>query len=243
MAEPGAVSPIPFPPGGRLEAPPGLAVTDEVRERAVGWLRHAAGQGTLTLDEFGERALAVYAAPDLPAVWSALSGLDLPSPVANALPAHVRTVDPTGNGGTSQAWHVAVFSGHERKGRWRMRARSVAAAVFGSVKLDVRDATIAEATEELELTALALFGSVEVTVPEGMEVDASGFAAFGAKEVRLAEVPVRAGLPVLRVKAFAAFGSVHVRSRPSRDKEKERRAAEKAARRAARAEARRARRA
>ena len=110
---------------------------------------------------------------------------------------------------------VAVFGGARRKGRWVPARSERAAAVFGGVELDYRGAALG--SETLELWTLALFGGVDVTVPDDVHVELSGFALFGGRDVT-GGVGAAAGpgSPVLRVHALALFGGVTVKARPRR---------------------------
>lgn len=189
----------------------GRPVDDAERERAIGWLRHHCGLGALTLDEFGDRAAAVYAAGSELELWAGLDGLDVPKapphqPAGGAAPAAVHR--------RGQRWHVAVFGGADRRGRWRLATRSVAVALFGGVDLDLRSVTLAEPeATEISITAVALFGGVEIVVPEGMDVEVDGLTLFGGKDCRLADVAPNRGLPVLHVRALVLFGGLDVRSK------------------------------
>ena len=88
-------------------------------------------------------------------------------------------------------------------------------ALMGGVKLDLRDATIEG--DELVITAFALMGSVDIVVPEGIEVDLGGFALMGANEHRPGDAPVRPGTPVVSVRAFSLMGSVTAKVRRAAD--------------------------
>jgi len=60
---------------------------------------------------------------------------------------------------------VAVFGGVERKGRWRVRARSQVTAVFGGVDLDLREADFDAPV--VELNVQTCFGGIDLKVPAG----------------------------------------------------------------------------
>jgi hypothetical protein len=63
---------------------------------------------------------------------------------------------------------------------------------------------------------VAVMGGIEITVPEGVEVDMTGFAFMGGRELKVADVPVLPGSPVIRVRAYAVMGGIEVRSRPAK---------------------------
>src|SRR6185437_2111454 len=82
--------------------------------------------------------------------------------------------------------YIVTFFGHRRQvGRWRLPSA---------------------------LRARALFGDLTVDVPEGIEVELTGFDVLGDRELRLAPVPRRPGTPLVRVRAHGLLGDVYVRT-------------------------------
>jgi hypothetical protein len=181
--------------------PPALRASDAEREQAVAVLRAGAEHGRLTFDELAQRTQLAY---------EATTGAELQRLVAD-LPDTAPDTQVVAAPRKQRRWSVALMGGCERRGRWRPAPHSVAVSVMGGVKLDLRDATIEG--DELVLTAFAVMGSVDVVVPDGVEVDLGGFALMGANEHRPGEAPVRPGTPVLRVRAFSLMGAVTVKVR------------------------------
>ena len=205
------------------------AISGDERERAIGWLRHHCGLGTLTLDEFGDRAGTVYGANTDVELWRALDGLDVPHAAATKVPEPAVTPEASRRAG--RRWHVAIFGGANRRGRWRIASSSVAVAVFGGVDLDLRSVSLEDPdTNEVMITGFALFGGVSIVVPEGMDVDITGVSLFGGKDCHLADVPANRSLPALHVRAFVLFGGLDVRSRRPAAEEAREKAMRKAAR-------------
>jgi hypothetical protein len=60
------------------------------------------------------------------------------------------------------------------------------------------------------IEATAIFGSVTVFVPEGVDVRLTGSAVFGSKESKLQGRP-EPGAPVVEVRSRVVFGSVTIR--------------------------------
>jgi hypothetical protein len=196
-------------------AVPARTVTDEDRERAIGWLRHHCGVGTLSLDEFGDRALEVYRSTSETELWQALDGLGIEHAAAVHVPRP--TVTPEAARRPGRRWHVAIFGGADRRGRWRIASHSLALALFGGVNLDLRSVSLEDPDiNEITMTAVAIFGGIDIAVPDGMEVDVEGLAIFGGKDVRVADVPINRGLPMLRVRAVVLFGGLDVRTKKDR---------------------------
>ena len=191
----------------------GVRASDAERQAVVERLEAAATEGRLEPEELRTRTDAAYAArtvADLAVLTADLPRMgDAPVvplgpvpgvPAASAPQATVpqATVPPV----------VAVFGGAERRGRWRPAARQAAVAVFGGVVLDYRDAD--PLPEVLRLSATAVFGGVEIVVPEGTTVEMTGFAVFGGRSANVAATPGRPG-PAVRLRAVAVFGGVSIR--------------------------------
>ena len=178
-----------------------VLASDAERERAVERLRAHLVEGRLTLEEFARRVDVAYGAR----TRDELEGLagDLPAePQAEAL-SRRRPKRVT----------FAVFSGIERKGRWRLAGRHWVLSVFGGSDLDLRDATLER--EETTIHVLDLFGGTDIYVPEGVEVDLRGFGLFGSVDEHGADPPTRPGAPLLRVWAFALFGGTDLGRGPA----------------------------
>jgi class 3 adenylate cyclase len=188
---------------------PPLRISDAERERVVDGLKKACGEGRLTLDEFSERVGATYAArteADLRSIVADLPGADL-HPV------------PTTTGSTAPArrptrWTVGIMSGAKHRGRYRLHGKTNAVAFWGGCDLDLRYAEVEG--PEVQINAVAVMGGIDIVVPEGIAVELSGFAIFGGRALRVKDIPVLPGSPVVRVRAFALMGAVSVRSKPSR---------------------------
>ncbi len=184
-------------------------VADADRDRTVTQLREHVVEGSLTLDEFSERvglALEARTRADLDAVMVDLPPVRQPDqrlPEPSAAPAKQK-----------RRWHVAVMSGHSTKGRWRISGRTNAVAVMGGCDMDLRRAEIDG--PEVEITAVAFWGGVNIIVPEGFDVELQGFSFMGGRELRLRDVPMVRGSPRIVVRGFAVMGGIVVKSRPNR---------------------------
>lgn len=170
--------------------PRDLRASDADRERTVGLLREAAADGRLTLDEHHERVDRAYAARTLGEL--AELTLDLAEPSAQPVRFETKPV-------------LAVFGSEEIAGRWVVPDRVVVTALFGEVKLDLREALLQRRTVRVQATAVC--GSVKLLVPEGVEVRMSGPVLIGNKSSRV-RVPEQPGGPVVEVRSFVLCGEI-----------------------------------
>ncbi len=192
----------PAPAGGLSER-----VADADRDRTVTALREHVVEGRLTLDEFSERmgtALEAKTRGELVAVMA-----DLPAPSTTAV-----TTPTTASPRKTSRWHIAVMSGHSTRGRWRIGSKTRAVAVMGGCDMDLRRAEIEG--PEVEITAIAFWGGIDIIVPEGFDVDLRGFSFMGGRSLRLRDVPIVPGSPRIVIRGFAVMGGIEVKSRPNR---------------------------
>jgi hypothetical protein len=186
---------------------PALRIADRDREHTIASLREHCVAGRLTLDELSGRIRSVYDArtqADLDTITQ-----DLPALTPGTVPA------PFVRASLRKAtrWTVACLSSETRKGRWRLEEQTSAFAFMGSCLLDLRQ--VALDAPEVTITAISFMGSIEIIVPEGVEVDLGGFSLMGSKDCRVNDAFVHPGAPLIRVQAFSLMGSVLVRSKPT----------------------------
>ncbi|MGH9136877.1 MAG: DUF1707 SHOCT-like domain-containing protein [Acidimicrobiales bacterium] len=187
-------------------SPPAVRIGDADRDRVIDVLRVACSDGRITLDEFSDRAGHVFAART--AADLELVTRDLPVPV----PVTAHHVDVSDSQATTTV--IAIMNGNDRRQPWRPGDKVTAFAFWGGCTLDFRAARIDG--PDVEVTAVAIMGGIDIIVPEGIEVEFSGLPIMGGTDCRLKDVPVVPGAPVLRVRAVAFWGGVSVRSKPRR---------------------------
>ncbi len=175
---------------------PALRTSDVERERTVELLRRHSVDGRLTLEEFAERIGVAYEAKTRDEL-DALTR-DLPAEPA-AVPA--RRGKPT-------RWIVSFMGGTNRRGRFRLGARTVVMTFMGGANIDLRAAELEE--PDVEIVAVSLMGGTNVVVPEGVDVDLTGFAFMGGKNYRPGKQLPPPGAPLVRVRAFTFMGGVSV---------------------------------
>lgn len=106
------------------------------------------------------------------------------------------------------SWSVGVFGNRTQTGRWRAAQRVRAVAVVGDSTLDLRDAVTDG--DEIEISAVAIFGDVTIIVAPGSRVELSGVALLGDKRTQLTEAESATG-PLVKIMAVAMLGDVNVR--------------------------------
>lgn len=106
----------------------------------------------------------------------------------------------------------AVFSGRTRSGSW-VPARNIRVmAVMGGVELDFREALFGPG--DVQIHCGAIFGGIEIIVPPGIHVDASGFAILGGFDEALSGGgEISANAPTIRITGIAVMGSVEIHTR------------------------------
>jgi hypothetical protein len=173
-------------------------VTDMERDAALTQLREACVDGRLTLEEFSERMDVALTARNAGQLANATADLT----VTTSVPRYRRA---------AKRWLVAIMGSSKQAGRWRIDDENTALAIMGECKVDLRHAEVA--ASEITINALALMGEIKIIVPEGVDVDFTGFAIMGEKKARLSDRAPLPGAPVIRVRGYAVMGTVKVEHR------------------------------
>jgi hypothetical protein len=177
--------------------PPAVRASDAEREQAVTALREHLVAGRLTLEEFAGRAELAYAAPTVDELRAVHEGLPEAPVLSRRRPKRLT---------------FALFGRFHRRGRWRVPRRTFVVSALSDVDFDLREAQVE--LPEVTVSVLALFGNVDVYVPEGVEADVGGFILGGHSRDWGRESAAH-GAPVVRVRALALFGTVDVWRVPS----------------------------
>jgi hypothetical protein len=186
--------------------------SDAEREAVVARLRHAAGEGRLTVDELDERIDAAYAATTRAELEPLTADLpDAPMPTATAASPPDRAPART-----MSSLVLGILGGGDRRGRWRVPARLTVVNVMGGADLDLREAVFD--APEVEITVWSLMGGSDVIVPEGVHVELEGFALLGGNGLRIEGPPPPAGAPVVRVRAWSLMGGTDVKTKAGRSR-------------------------
>lgn len=198
--------------------PSALRISDGDRHRVAEFLRQAAGEGRIDLEELDARLESTYAAKtygDLVPITLDLPGHQSSTP---AVPPRPATPAPRPGRGSpadlSLPVHLgsaAVMSEVKRRGAWAVGDTHNALAVMGNVVIDLREARFD--AREVTITANAVMGEVLVIVNARTVVAVEGFGVMGVfEESRASVAPDHdPDSPVVRVRGIALMGSVRVR--------------------------------
>jgi Domain of unknown function (DUF1707)/Cell wall-active antibiotics response 4TMS YvqF len=193
-----------------------MRASDADRERVAQILHNALTEGRITAQELEERLDVVYAAKTLAELAAPIADLPDVSVGADLQPAAATTLVPDHRiGGTpGSAASIAFMSGASRKGSWVVPPQHNSFAFWGGVEIDLRSARFAG--QHSTITAVAIMGGIDITVPDDITVEVNGVGFMGAFETkdRGATRPAPAGAPVLKVNGFAFWGGVTVIRKP-----------------------------
>ncbi|MFJ8962542.1 LiaF transmembrane domain-containing protein [Lentzea sp. NPDC102401] len=106
---------------------------------------------------------------------------------------------------------LAVLSGTTTRDRSQHLRHADVSAIFGGATLDLRQAHV---DTEASIDAFALFGGVEVLVPQGWRVSVGGLPFMGGIVDKTDNDELRDDAPVLTVNGTALFGAVEVANQP-----------------------------
>ena len=138
------------------------------------------------LEATADQALAPYPEPEMPAPVAALERMRL----------------------------SAVFSQAVRNGRWTVPLLTEARAVFGEVRLDLRDAWFD--TDAVEIAAHVICGKLAVIVPPGTQVENEASALFaGTDHKRRRAAGADWNGLLVRITGRVFMGAIEIIERPS----------------------------
>ncbi len=125
-----------------------------------------------------------------------------------------RIVSDFGGSGTSSALNQlsewAIFSGVRRRIDSQDFQGGEAFAMFGGVEIDMRKA--ASTRQEILIEANAIFGGVELRLPDNWNVTVRGSGIFGGYEDKTMRVDPDVKQPHVIVNGFAMFGGVTIQN-------------------------------
>jgi hypothetical protein len=139
-----------------------------------------------------------------------------PEPTRPELPAREQLPARATRPNTEARGVVSIFGDNRKTGRWMVPEHFRVFSVFGSAKIDLREAVLQYPLTVIE--ALAVCADIQIIVPPGVIVECDGDALLGAFTVsenkRSKATPRPLGGPVVRVQGSAYLASVTVKIRP-----------------------------
>ena len=190
--------------GDEVASPGVLRASDEDRDRVAELLRVAAGDGRLTMEEFGQRLEEALTAR----TYGELAALTRDLPAAGGLAAGTPASQP------KSVVRIDRTSGWaKRDGSWVVPQRMEVRVTSGHVTLDFTEAVITQPS--LQIDAKVGSGALKLLTKPGIVVDTDDVA------VRSGGVKVRApwgpDVPVLlQIQVSGTVRSGHITARPPR---------------------------
>jgi hypothetical protein len=168
-----------------------VRASDADRDATMNRLREAAGEGQLTLEELSDR---------IEAAANAVMRSDL-APLTSDLPAAAAV------GVATQSAAARGLGDVKRSGPWTVLAENSFRTWFGHIKLDLRQAQIS--ATETHIHACALFGNIDVLVPEGVAVEVQARTRLGRTNLQASSgIP---GAPRIVLTGGTFSGNINVR--------------------------------
>jgi hypothetical protein len=184
-----------------------LAPSTAEREKAIALLSDRFAQGELDLEAFEERVTIAHRAKNREELAALTTDL---APPADELAPNPTLCIASETPQSGEA--VAIFGGTQRVGKWRVPRRLRVVAVFGGVKIDLREAELPAGVIDMDVRAT--FGGVQIIVPPTLAVEVHGSAVFGGF-AHLDRVPPNPdpNAPMVNIHGTALFGGVSIETR------------------------------
>jgi hypothetical protein len=177
--------------------PPAIRISDAERQHAIGVLRDAVVEGRLTLEEYSDRVgIAVGARTDQEV-----------AALVRDLPQTRRAIVPSAGAPIA---HRAIFSHIVRRGPLTLASHTSYMSVFGTIDVDLREATLPGS--EVRLDIRNIFGTVTVLVPEGVDVRMEGGGLLASEHVDISNTRLIPNAPVIHIRTSGPGGTVYVRT-------------------------------
>lgn len=199
--------------------PAQLRISDADRHKVADFLRDAAGEGRLDLDELDDRLERAYAAKvyadllpitqDLPGAGDTSSLVPLSQDATAAVPQPPRPAEPV-LPAASHRNSIAVMSGVDRRGIWLVPHQHTAFTMMGGIELDLREAQFE--SPEVTISATAIMGGIDIIVNERTRVMVEGVGIMGGFEQARDKVDpeITEDSQVVRVTGMALMAGVTV---------------------------------
>jgi hypothetical protein len=111
----------------------------------------------------------------------------------------------------SRTTDVSILGGRKFTGRWRPPKEMTLIGVLGGREIDLREAEIDP--DGVTINVVGLIGGTHVIVPDGVNVEVSGFSGLGGRRIDSRAEPGPSGARVVRLRVFGIVGGLKVESR------------------------------
>ncbi|HEY8379462.1 MAG TPA: LiaF domain-containing protein [Nannocystis sp.] len=185
-----------------IETPAGQL--EHARQQARARLTEAYAQDLLDQDQLDEGLEAVERATSI-AELDALTAPLRPPATAALVPVAPAPLAP------APARLRVIFGTLARNGVWSMAATTRVRVWFGNATLDLRQAVVPPGPIVLDVSVT--FGSLDIIVPPGWQIDVECGAIFGAVEQRTGPVSVGEDRRTLRLTGRVVFGNITIHER------------------------------
>lgn len=191
---------------------------EKVRSEVIEQLKLNFAHNNIGVDEFEKRLSVATNAESKDALFSVVADLEVIDEDTSPASAQDESF-PSGlriNRGVvkESAFYMGILSETSRKKHWAPAKHISTLSVMGSVVLDFTEAEFLR--EGITITGVAVMGSLEVYVPEGVRVSISGIPFMGSIEDKSSDGSVPPNAPEIRIRGFALMGSVEVKNRKKR---------------------------
>ncbi|GAA3539586.1 DUF1707 domain-containing protein [Amycolatopsis ultiminotia] len=197
-----------------------MRISDADREQVAQVLHQALSEGRITINELEERLSTVYAAKtfgDLKPVTADLPGA-AGTPSTALQPATSRALGLPDNrvgGHPGSNLSIGIMSGAVRNGSWVLPRQHTSVAFWGGAQVDLRSARFAE--KQSTITAVAIMGGIEITVPDDINVEVTGIGLMGGflLEDKSGAPPAPPTAPTVTINGLGFWGGVVVYRKPA----------------------------
>ncbi len=186
-----------------------LRISDADRHRVSEFLREAAGEGRLDLEELDQRLEAAYAAK----TYGELVPLTADLPAGRATHPPLAPVAPSGSA-TRYDTSIAIMNAVNRTGAWEVGPTHSAYALMGSVRLDLRSARFT--SRETVIHAFGFWAGIDIYVNAQTRVVVDGIGVMGSFDQARDKVEPEVGpdSPLVRVNGLSLMAGITVQRRP-----------------------------
>lgn len=194
---------------------PARRASDAERERAAALLREAMASGRLGVDELDQRTQLAFAATTREELERLVEDVLVPAEDNHPLASDSASLRvgaprlPVSHMSDGTRRIVSIFSGSERKGRWRVGPSCSVINVFGGSEIDLSEAELA--ADHVELKVISVFGGATVIVPPGLNVEVSDVGVLGGNGVDIGDEHPDPGGPVVRVRLISILAGASVK--------------------------------